>query len=192
MKILSRLTIKSVAVMLLMLVMTSISVSAKGDTTGIKGDVNADGICDIRDLIAAQMPDLSHEQKKAADINGDDVVDGEDYTLIRQIILGTYSSGGEDTPSDLGDVIRLDNVEISENIGKITVTNISNVWETSEDAYLNVEFYDENGTKLEAGVVELGFVAAGKTKTCEVELPKGVTDIKVKGIVSEYWTVPVK
>lgn len=192
MKVLSKLTIKSIAVMLLMLVVACIPVSAKGDATVIRGDVNGDGICDIRDLVAAHMTDLSQEQKKAADINGDDTVNDEDYTLIRQIILGVYSPGGEDTPSDLGDVIRLDNVEISDSIGKITVTNSSYVWETSEDAYLNVEFYDGNDTKLEAGVVELGYVEAGKSKTCEVKLPKGATNIKVIGIVSEYWTVPVK
>jgi len=70
-----------------------LAVASTGSSEAMLGDVNGDGIIDVRDVVLVQRHvlgkiTLTAEQLKAADINGDGLVDARDVALIMQYALG--------------------------------------------------------------------------------------------------------
>lgn len=63
--------------------------TVKQSGTGIKGDVNGDGIVDISDANSVINTILGRQDTPAADVNGDGIVDITDLNVLLNIILGS-------------------------------------------------------------------------------------------------------
>jgi uncharacterized repeat protein (TIGR02543 family) len=92
-----------------------LTVVSAGAAESMLGDVNGDGVIDVRDVVLVQRHilgkiTLTAEQFKAADINGDGLVDARDVTLIMQHTIGKIST----FPLQVG---KIDDLNLSVNFG---------------------------------------------------------------------------
>ncbi len=139
------------------------------------GDINGDNKTSVSDLIAARKDGVSLDK---ADMNGDKRIDGEDYHMIRKAILKA--------PEAVDGVMEVLDIAKSGNTATVIIRNTSSVWEAESGTVTYT--YEDNQT----GTFDLGTVKPGVTKTYQITVPAGVSDITVTSIEAEYWSVTVK
>jgi hypothetical protein len=84
-----------VVMAIMLLLMLCFAPSASGESDYMPGDVNNDGVINVKDVVLVmkhvlnlQDPPLTEVQRKAADVNGDGVIDVRDATEIMKRALG--------------------------------------------------------------------------------------------------------
>ena len=62
------------------------------DDTVIIGDINSDGVIDIRDLVRFKNNFASGKHSDTSDLNSDGIIDTADMILLRKYLLGVIVS----------------------------------------------------------------------------------------------------
>ena len=152
----ARLTV-AVLVVLFVFILSCDDISASDP---VPGDINGDGVVNIRDVILAMqhvlgLHSLSEEQLEVADINNDGVLDIRDVTMIMQVALGLdeeqiveeFMLGSEVLFAEKLDLIRGKKVGLVTNQSGVNLKGESTAFllEETEDVELAALYGPEHG-----------------------------------------------
>ena len=180
--------VRAVVILLIMsLFIISFTFTALGETDFMYGDVNEDGVVDVRDVVMVMqyildLQELTEEQLQAADVNGDGEVDVRDVTMIMQYVLGIIDEfdvsnkieSVEEVELEVVYGTELENIDFPEKVTAILVDE--------SEVEVDVEWEEESDPEYNP-LSSKDYVFEGEL----VDLPDGIInpdDVMAKAIVT--------
>ena len=121
-----------VLLLIIALIGSNIQIRTNAATGVTKGDANLDGIVDVKDLVEARKATISGENKNAADMDDNGVINEKDFRLIRLAVLdgkkekaNTYYVSNEGSDDNNGTSMDSPYLTIKKAIDNIEAESIS-------------------------------------------------------------------